>query len=116
MTTIHRISIGALLAVALGTSAAPAWALPDANSGGSHVALQPVASTRAALEAAKASAPVSPPPTVVRVTAHSSGFDWADAGIGAAGGVALSIVCLGGALAVSQHRTGDTHHTPAVTS
>jgi hypothetical protein len=39
------------------------------------------------------------------VTARNSGFDWGDAGIGAAGGLALSMVGLGGALAVSQRRT-----------
>ena len=45
-------------------------------------------------------------PTIVRVSAPSSpGFDWGDAGIGAAGGVALSIVGLGGALAILARRT-----------
>lgn len=44
------------------------------------------------------------PPTIVRVSAPSGGFDWGDAGIGAAGGFALSMLGLGGALAVSQRR------------
>jgi hypothetical protein len=48
--------------------------------------------------------PIPPKPShmIVRVNA---GFDWADAGIGAAGGVALSIAALGGALAILPRRT-----------
>jgi hypothetical protein len=41
---------------------------------------------------------------VVRVVDGNSGFDWVDAAIGLAGGMALSVIGLGGALAVSQHR------------
>jgi hypothetical protein len=52
-----------------------------------------------------ASVPASTPPTIVYLTAPSAGFDWGDAGIGAAGGVALSILGLGSALAVSGRRT-----------
>ncbi len=47
---------------------------------------------------------VSVPPVVVRVTAPNGGFDWGDAGIGAAGAVGLLLVALGGALTVSRHR------------
>jgi hypothetical protein len=43
--------------------------------------------------------------TVVRVLAPTDGFDWGDAGIGAAGGLALATIGVGGALAVSHHRT-----------
>jgi hypothetical protein len=39
-------------------------------------------------------------PTIVRVDGRS-GFDWADAGVGAAGGFALSVVALGLVLLVS---------------
>ena len=48
--------------------------------------------------------------TVVRVDEHS-GFDWADAGIGAAGGIALSALGAGVALLVTERRRpidGDT--------
>lgn len=48
------------------------------------------------------------PETVVRVVAPSDGFDWGDAGIGAAAGLALCTIGLGGALAVAQHRTRRT--------
>jgi hypothetical protein len=50
----------------------------------------------------------SPPPTtIVRVTTPASGFDWTDAGIGAAGGLAITMLGVGGALVVSQLRA---HH------
>jgi hypothetical protein len=40
----------------------------------------------------------------VRVVAHS-GFDWGDAGIGAAGGLAISLLGIGGVMTVTQRRT-----------
>jgi hypothetical protein len=40
--------------------------------------------------------------TIVRVS-DPGGFDWADAGVGAAGGVALSALGAGLALLISQH-------------
>ena len=39
------------------------------------------------------------------VTVASNGFDWGDAGIGAAGGLALAMLGVGAGLAMSQHRT-----------
>ena len=39
---------------------------------------------------------------VVRIQTPPSGFDWGDAAIGAAGGLALSLIAVGGALVVSQ--------------
>jgi hypothetical protein len=51
---------------------------------------------------------VSAPPTIVRISPRGGGFDWGDAGIGAAGGFALSMIGIGGALVVSQRRT---HHS-----
>jgi hypothetical protein len=44
-------------------------------------------------------------PSAARAGTRGGGFDWGDAGIGAAGGVALSILGLGSALAVSGRRT-----------
>jgi hypothetical protein len=46
----------------------------------------------------------SPTTTVVRVIAPTNGFDWADAGIGAAGGLALSMLGIGAALVLPTHR------------
>ena len=53
--------------------------------------------------------------TIVRGSTPSSGFDWGDAGIGAAGGFALSMLALGLALVLSQHRARRTDH-PAATA
>jgi hypothetical protein len=47
----------------------------------------------------------SPPQAIVRVHAPQSGFDWGDAGLGAAGGLALSVIAVGGAFAVSGRRS-----------
>jgi hypothetical protein len=65
--------------------------------------------------AAATAKPVGPDPSgasfaipqtpIVRVTAPSGGFDWGDAGIGAAGGLALSMLGIGAALTLSQRRT-----------
>ena len=54
------------------------------------------------------SAGATPAPTTVRIYVPS-GFDWGDAGIGAAAGVGISLTALGGALAVSRRRQ---HETP----
>jgi hypothetical protein len=49
---------------------------------------------------------VDRPPTQVRLvrTAANPGFDWGDAGIGAGGAFALTMIGLGGALVVSNRR------------
>ncbi|MBV8998779.1 MAG: hypothetical protein JO304_06950 [Solirubrobacterales bacterium] len=48
--------------------------------------------------------PTGVPGTVVHVVSHDGGFDWGDAGIGAAGGLGLALVGVGGAFAISQQR------------
>ncbi len=53
---------------------------------------------------------------IVRVVTPNSGFDWGDAGIGAAGGFALAMLGLGGTLALSQRRPRHPKHPPAPTS
>ena len=53
---------------------------------------------------------------IVRVIAPQNGFDWGDAGIGAAGGLALSMLGVGAALAISQRRTRDLNSPAAPTS
>ena len=53
---------------------------------------------------------------IVRVITPNSGFDWGDAGIGAAGGLALAMLGLGGTLALSQRRTRHPNGPPAPTS
>lgn len=43
-------------------------------------------------------------PHTVHVVSHNGGFDWGDAGVGAAGGLGLAMLGVGGAFAVSQQR------------
>jgi hypothetical protein len=55
----------------------------------------------------------SNPPTVVRVVTHAGGFDWGDAGIGAGGMLALTLIGLGGALTATRRRNHRIHHQHA---
>ena len=84
---------------------------------------QPLAKAEAAMAAAEPSAgtPVVRPnpdeqdsgarPTsvTVHVTAPSAGFDWGDAGVGAGSILALTLIGLGGGLAVTRRRN---HRVP----
>ena len=57
------------------------------------------------------------PPTVVRIISRDSGFGWGDAGIGAAGGLGLALVGLGGAFAIAQQRRArQSKRSAAITS
>jgi hypothetical protein len=123
MTTTNRMATGIAVALALGASAAPASARPAQFApfevpAASTRAASPEASTRAAVQAASTRAAlqaVSPAaPAIVRVTPSNGGFDWTDAGIGAAGGLALAAI--GGGLAVSQRRKEHRHHGTAAIS
>ena len=53
------------------------------------------------------------PHAVVRGQTQKSGFDGGDAGIGAAGGLAITMVGVGGALVVSQRRSRRTTALPS---
>jgi hypothetical protein len=105
MTTTHRIAPGIVVTLALAT-AAPASATPwDPNS------RDPVVPIRPAPEPAMvAPAPshVGRGPVVVRLTTDRSGFDWGDAGIGAAGGTAVALLGVGGTLVISERRVQRT--------
>jgi hypothetical protein len=59
--------------------------------------------------------PAGGPQAVVQVQTPPSGFDWGDAGIGAAGGVALAMLGLGGALVIT-HRPKRTRHNTGLPS
>lgn len=61
-------------------------------------------------------APVNTVPPSTPATTPSEGFDWGDAGIGAAGGLVISVVGIGGALALSQRRTRGTRPTTVAAS
>jgi hypothetical protein len=67
--------------------------------------------------AARDSLTASPPPPLVITASRPNGFAWGDAGIGAAAGLVLTILALGGAIAVSRYRGHRTHDTtPALTT
>jgi hypothetical protein len=119
MTTTHRIGTTAGLVLSLaavavpGVSARPIGADPASVTSPRAAAgysLQDKSIVPATSTSVPTTANVSGPSPVVRLQAPANGFDWGDAGIGAAGGIALSMIGLGGALAVSQRRT---RHTPA---
>ena len=57
-----------------------------------------------------------PQTPVVRITTPAPGFDWVDAGIGAAGGLALSMIGVGGGLVISHQRPRRTRTTTTVPS
>jgi hypothetical protein len=57
-----------------------------------------------------------PQTPVVRITTPASGFDWGDAGIGAAGGLALALLGVGGGLVISHQRPRRTRPTTTVPS
>jgi hypothetical protein len=102
MTTSRHIFTAGAAVIALAAGAGPASArFLDLNPNGSHVP----APTQAVAPSA--------PPAVVHVTADANGFDWGDAGIGAAGGLTISMVGLGGGLVVSQRRARRVRHTTA---
>ena len=78
----------------------------------------------AILPATATAKPVGPDPSgasftipqtpVVRITTPASGFDWGDAGIGAAGGLALAMLGLGGGLVISHQRPRRARPTATV--
>lgn len=80
----------------------------------------------AILPATAAAKPVGPDPSgatftipqtpVVRITTPASGFDWGDAGIGAAGGLAIAMLGFGGGLVISSHRPRRRRRTTGLVS
>jgi hypothetical protein len=68
-----------------------------------HIAKPPAVEPNPDEQAAIAGAS-NPRVTIVRVTTAKRGFDWSDAGIGAAGSFALALIALGGVLAISRTR------------
>jgi hypothetical protein len=52
-----------------------------------------------------------PQTPIVRITTPARGFDWGDAGIGAAGGLALAMLGVGGGLLITHQRPRRTRPT-----
>jgi hypothetical protein len=105
MTSIRRIIavICAAVVVAVSSSSALAGEF-NVNSSGSYVQVPP----HSTLTSASADGSISP--TVVRVRVASHGFDWGDAAIGAAGGIAIVLLLAGAGLSLAQlGRNGIRH-------
>ncbi|MGZ6638224.1 MAG: hypothetical protein ACXVII_35830 [Solirubrobacteraceae bacterium] len=111
MTPTHRITTAAAIMLSLAAAGAPtASARPaDSTPAAKHTPTTVYSRPDKSLIPVAARSPSggtvvnqSAPPTVVRIQTPQSGFDWADAGIGAAGGLALAMLGLGGALLISQ--------------
>ena len=79
-------------------------------------AITPAAATARLIPGDPPQSSSSPATPIVRVIAPHGGFDWGDAGIGAAGGFALSMLGLGGALTLSQRRSHRPDRSTALTS
>jgi len=107
MTTAHRTATTALLVLSLA-----ATGVPVASAGSVGATNHPAAVYS---RQDKSLVPSNDTPqAVVRVSTPDGGFDWGDAGIGAAGGFALAMLGLGGALVVSQSRTRRTRQTTSI--
>jgi hypothetical protein len=97
MSISHRIKTSLAVAVVLATGAGAGSASARYANGEQVPASIPVAPL-----------PASTQPTLVGTGPSSGGFDWGDAGIGAAGGFAISMLGIGGALTLSQRRGRET--------
>ncbi|MFZ1993568.1 MAG: hypothetical protein WAU75_05615 [Solirubrobacteraceae bacterium] len=105
MTTTHRITMTALLILSLAAAGAPVASARAVRVEPASVATPtPTAYSRQDKSLISATTLTSTP-----TTTGNSGFDWLDAAIGAAGGIALSMLGLGGAHGVSQYRTRSQH-------
>ena len=103
MTTTRRIAAVVCTAIALAACAGPAFAgTMNLNGNGSYVESPPT-------HAQYTSSDQAATPAIVHVTA-SNGFDWGDAAIGAAAGIAIAALLVGGGLTLAQHRQGGVRH------
>lgn len=125
MTSTHRIATAAAIMLSLAAAGAPtASARPaDSTPAATHTPTTVYSRPDKSLIPVAAPSPTggtvvkqSAPPTVVRIQTPQSGFDWGDAGIGAAGGLAIAMLGLGGALVVSHHRPRRTRQTTGLAS
>jgi hypothetical protein len=115
MSTHRRTTLAALAALALVATATPASArpidldgqdsfVPAGNPVPASLYSRPDKSTLSTSATAGGDflAPAAPPPAaraqIVRAQAPQTGFDWGDAGIGAAGGIGIAMLAAGGGL------------------
>jgi hypothetical protein len=117
MRTSRYIEATAALTLALAAIAMPtAPTAAGAGAGAAQWANQPTSQTTAPANRPQSASlrgqnTPSVPPTVVRVTTPDGSFHWGDAGIGAAGGLALAMLALGLTLVLRSQRP--TTRSPA---
>jgi hypothetical protein len=131
MLSPQRIARVTAIALTAGAVAAPvASAYPPRDVSGQPVAASRNGVAQAPQKAAtytrqdkqlvvpgsQSQVPINAVPPSAPAATPSEGFDWGDAGIGAAGGLVISVVGIGGALALSQRRTRRTTATAAAAS
>lgn len=99
MSSTRRIAAIVATVVSLIASTGTALAGPfNLNTNGSYVRVPP-ASGHAITSSPRA-------PALVRVVAAGGGFNWGDAGIGAAAGLAIAMLVAGGGLALTERHAG----------
>jgi hypothetical protein len=114
MTTTHRIGTTAVLILSLAAAGAPAASAKHVEDPATAANPAPatvyspqdksIVPATSPSTTAGITAKVSAQPPVVTVQAPTNGFDWGDAGIGAAGALGLAMLALAGALAITQRR------------
>jgi hypothetical protein len=126
MTTTHRMTTTAAVILSLAAAGAPTAIARPVGADPPTTANQAQAPAAVYSRPDKSLIPASTPSSdripessaqqaIVRIQTPQSGFDWGDAGIGAAGGVALAMLGLGGALVIT-HRPRRTRRTTALPS
>jgi hypothetical protein len=119
MTSLRRTSTAGLVILSLAATGAPiASASPV---GANHPTSEQPASAgvysrpdKSVIPSGGNVATAATPPPVIRIQVAKGGFDWGDAGIGAAGGLALSMIGLGGVLGAAQYRGRRSRETAAL--
>ena len=126
MTTTHRMTATAAVILSLAAAGAPTAIARPVGADPPTAANQAQAPAAVYSRPDKSLIPVTTPygggipassaqQAVVRIQTPQNGFDWGDAGIGAAGGVALAMLGFGGALVIT-HRPKRTRRTTALPS
>jgi hypothetical protein len=113
MINTHRTTATAAVILSLAAAGAPTATATVSSTNPATTANQPRATvySRPDKSMIRASTTASAPQAVVRITTPPHGFDWGDAGIGAAGGLALAMLGVGGVLVISQRPRPSRHGT-----
>jgi hypothetical protein len=111
MEALHMLSrttrTAALVLALTATAASPVSVATARTSSTTSRALAAVYSRqdKRMIPAAPVGAAPAAAQPVVRIQAPGGGFDWGDAGIGAAGGLALALLAVGGVLLLTDQRS-----------